>query len=105
MSQDDDAGSVGSETPACEELLHGLPAALRESAEAIHLPAAHAILARCQSLARPCLVGFCGPQASGKSTGAAIIAKALMAWGLRVATLSIDDVYLTRAEREAMARN
>ncbi len=45
-----------------------------------------------------------GLQGSGKSTLAAQLVAAAEAEGLRAATLSIDDFYLTRAERERLAR-
>jgi D-glycerate 3-kinase len=50
------------------------------------------------------LVGICGPQASGKSTLTAVLAAMLQARGLTTAVLSIDDLYLTRAERQVLAR-
>lgn len=53
---------------------------------------------------RPVVVGLCGAQGSGKSTLAAAATKALEATGRRVAVLSLDDLYLTRAERQALAR-
>jgi D-glycerate 3-kinase len=50
------------------------------------------------------IVGVNGAQGSGKSTLARLMKGALeQAAGLNVAVLSIDDVYLTRAEREALA--
>ena len=45
-----------------------------------------------------------GLQGSGKSTLAAQLVAAAGAEGLRAVTLSIDDVYLTRADRERLAR-
>jgi D-glycerate 3-kinase len=51
------------------------------------------------------VVGLCGAQGSGKSTVSALL-QAVLASGFnqRVVTFSIDDIYKTRAEREAMAR-
>lgn len=46
-----------------------------------------------------------GLQGSGKSTLAAQIAARAEADGLRVAVLSLDDLYLTRAERQRLARD
>ena len=46
-----------------------------------------------------------GLQGSGKSTLVGCMADAAAARGLRAATLSIDDVYLDRPERERLARN
>ncbi|MFV3077467.1 hypothetical protein [Niveispirillum fermenti] len=53
---------------------------------------------------RPFVLGICGAQGSGKSTLADGLAARLMAAGLRVAVLSLDDLYLTRAERQERAR-
>jgi len=50
---------------------------------------------------RPLFVGLCGAQGSGKST----IAQALAARFPRCATLSLDDLYFTRAERLALSRD
>jgi D-glycerate 3-kinase len=52
---------------------------------------------------RPLVVGICGPQGSGKSTLTEGLAPLLEARGLRTAVLSLDDLYLTRAERLALA--
>ena len=52
----------------------------------------------------PLVVGICGAQGSGKSTLTAHLAQRLGASGRRVAALSLDDLYKTRAERQAMAR-
>jgi D-glycerate 3-kinase len=48
-------------------------------------------------------VGICGTQASGKSTLTAVVARLLADRGLSVAVLSLDDLYLTRAERGRLA--
>ncbi len=52
---------------------------------------------------RPLVIGLCGAQGSGKSTVAAAVVEALTASGLAAATLSLDDLYLTRADRLALA--
>ena len=52
----------------------------------------------------PLVVGICGAQGSGKSTLAAHLAERLGGAGLRLATLSLDDLYKTRSERLRMAR-
>lgn len=54
---------------------------------------------------RPLVLGLCGAQGSGKSTLAAGLADRCRASGIATAVLSIDDLYLTRAEREALARD
>ena len=48
-------------------------------------------------------LGICGAQGSGKSTLVAALARRLEGGGLRVAALSLDDLYLTRAERQRLA--
>lgn len=58
-----------------------------------------------QALARPIVVGLCGAQGSGKSTTAARLAAQLDAIGQRSAVLSLDDFYLTLAERRGVARD
>jgi D-glycerate 3-kinase len=54
---------------------------------------------------RPFVVGLCGAQGSGKSTVSAGLKARLEASGLRVALLSLDDLYLPREDREALAAN
>lgn len=65
-----------------------------------------AILARIPP-ARPgrmVVLGICGAQGSGKTTLVAALAEQLAGAGRRVASLSLDDLYLTRAERQRLAR-
>ena len=50
------------------------------------------------------VLGICGAQGSGKSTVAQDLAVRLQKRGTAVARLSIDDIYLTRAKREELAR-
>lgn len=54
--------------------------------------------------ARPLIVGLCGAQGSGKSTLAAALARRQAARGQRAAVLSLDDLYLSGAERARLAR-
>ncbi|HXQ15673.1 MAG TPA: kinase [Caulobacteraceae bacterium] len=49
------------------------------------------------------LVGVTGPQGSGKSAAAGALALLLRDRGLRTAILSLDDLYLTLAERRTLA--
>ncbi|MGH7843748.1 MAG: hypothetical protein ACREQW_01060 [Candidatus Binatia bacterium] len=52
------------------------------------------------------VVGLCGAQGSGKSTVCALLRLALeQAFTRRVVTFSLDDLYKTKAERQAMAQN
>ena len=53
---------------------------------------------------RPVVIGLCGAQGSGKTTLAQAAAEACHDKGIVAAILSIDDIYLTRAEREVLAR-
>lgn len=55
--------------------------------------------------ARTPVFAISGLQGSGKSTLAGQIAACAGADGLRVAVLSLDDLYLTRAERQRLARD
>jgi len=81
---------------------NGLPPSAQSAVEQIHAPLADWIAA--QQAGRTLLVGLCGAQGSGKSTAALVIRHLLEAKGLRVAALSLDDLYLTRAERLALAQ-
>jgi D-glycerate 3-kinase len=51
------------------------------------------------------VVGLTGSQGSGKSTLAAKLSPLLNARGLRAAVLSLDDLYLPKAERQRLARD
>lgn len=65
------------------------------------------LAARIETLARAhpgLIVGFCGSQGSGKSTGAAALKILLESNGLRAATLSIDDLYLPKEARQQLAK-
>lgn len=55
---------------------------------------------------RAFVLGISGAQGSGKSTLAESLARRVGdGFGLRAAVLSLDDLYLTRAERERLARD
>lgn len=53
---------------------------------------------------RPVVIGLCGAQGSGKSTLARAIVRDCEERAIPAAALSIDDLYLTRAERAVLAR-
>jgi len=55
------------------------------------------------SLQRPVIIGLCGAQGSGKSTLAKAVSETCGQAGISAAVLSLDDLYLTRAEREGLA--
>lgn len=52
---------------------------------------------------KPLVLGLCGAQGSGKSTLAARIVERFEARGIPAASLSLDDLYLPRADRQALA--
>lgn len=61
------------------------------------------ILKRGTSSQHPMLLGIGGAQGSGKTTLTILLAATLEARGQRVARFSIDDLYLTRLERQRLA--
>lgn len=61
-------------------------------------------IAGLEKTAAPTVIGINGAQGSGKSTLACWLREALGRVGRNAVVLSIDDFYLTRAEREALAR-
>lgn len=82
---------------------HALPAAYRAEVDAIHRPVADFMARRRNELGRPVVAGLCGSQGSGKSTMVDFLKVLLQARGLTVAVLSLDDLYLTLAERKRLA--
>lgn len=68
-------------------------------------PFVEAVLNRAMALPGPCRVfGITGLQGTGKSTLSAQVAASAEARGLRVAVLSIDDLYLDQPERQRLGR-
>ena len=83
---------------------HRLPDAFRTTATTVYEPLAAWLRPRLDSNT-PFLLGINGAQGTGKSTLAAYLALALGESGQRnVAILSIDDFYLTKAERRQLAQ-
>jgi len=60
---------------------------------------------RLDAAAAPLAIGLCGAQGSGKTTAAATLVARLKASGLHAVALSIDDLYLSRADRLALAND
>jgi D-glycerate 3-kinase len=81
-----------------------LPARYRQFVDRALRPIAER-LAAIDRQAPALVVGVTGPQGSGKSAAAGALALLLKDRGLRTAILSIDDLYLTKAERRALARD
>src|SRR5262245_54933917 len=68
------------------------------------LPLVHTLAARItSSTAPPKLLAIAGAQGSGKSTLSRLLSDELVRLGRRAVTFSLDDFYLTRREREALA--
>lgn len=55
-----------------------------------------------RSTGQPIVIGLCGAQGSGKSTAAAQVHAVLTADGIRSLVLSLDDFYLSAAQRRAL---
>ncbi|WP_126173675.1 kinase [Altericroceibacterium xinjiangense] len=80
-----------------------LPESYRTVVEQCWRPLA-ASIARRAADKRPLLIGVNGAQGSGKSTACRFLEALLAEQDLRAVTLSLDDLYCTRAERERLAR-
>lgn len=81
-----------------------LPAAYGDIVRRYWCPLASNIAARRASAARPLLVGINGAQGSGKSTLCRFLEALLLPQlGLSAAVLSLDDLYLPRADRQRLA--
>lgn len=60
---------------------------------------------RVDACGTPLAIGLCGAQGSGKTTAAAAVVARLKASGLHAVSLSIDDLYLARADRLKLAQS
>ncbi len=80
-----------------------LPSCLRNELAGLYLPLT-AWLASQAKASGPLMVGINGAQGSGKSTLCTLLAELLKKeFSLRCCVLSIDDLYLTKAERQEKA--
>ena len=83
---------------------HQLPDSYREVIRKWFGPLAESIKLHQKSAGRPLVVGINGAQGSGKSTLAACLKYLLeKQFHLSVVSVSVDDFYLTRAERQRLA--
>lgn len=83
---------------------HGIPVERAEDLARVYLPLAAWV--HRQQHTTPLVIGINGAQGSGKSTLADFLRFILQdAYGCRVASFSIDDLYETRAERAQLARD
>lgn len=80
---------------------HQLPSYYYDEMTNYFLPLAEKLIAL-KKIDQPLVVGINGAQGTGKSTLAAALT-ALLSTEYRCATLSIDDIYLTKAKREQLA--
>ncbi len=98
--------SEASKALAALFVAEALPASYRETVEAHWRPLAAHIAAHAALHAGPLIVGVSGSQGSGKSTLCRVLEALLEGeHGLGVATLSLDDLYLTVRERVELARS
>jgi len=81
-----------------------LPSDYRTVVEESWRPVAE-FIAMCAGTQRPIMVGVNGAQGSGKTTLCRFLEVLLAERGLRAVTLSLDDLYLTRAERAEAAED
>lgn len=81
-----------------------LPDAVARHLEQVYTPLAGRLAHHISENPRPLVLGINGAQGTGKSTAAQVLACLLERRGLRVCRLSIDDLYLTRAERGRLAQ-
>lgn len=82
-----------------------LPAAFERAVAEQLWPLAQWIAGEWRACGHCLVVGINGAQGTGKSTVAAVLQLLLVQSGLRAAVLSIDDLYLTRAQRSVLARS
>jgi HAD-superfamily hydrolase, subfamily IIB/mannosyl-3-phosphoglycerate phosphatase family len=85
---------------------HRLPPEFIDTTLRWHLPLAAQIAARRRAIDAPMVLGVQGTQGSGKSTLSHFLKLILSnQHQLSVAVVSIDDFYLTRAERQTLAKD
>jgi len=83
---------------------HRLPLSFLRSVDEWYLPLAERISRHHDAVSRTLLIGVNGSQGSGKSTLAALLTQLLANnFGMQAIDLSIDDFYLTRKARLALA--
>jgi D-glycerate 3-kinase len=80
-----------------------LPESYQDTVAQVLEPLADLIEAEWRARQAPIFIGLCGPQGSGKTTAVRVLRRLLETRGRRTADLSLDDLYLTRAERRALA--
>lgn len=99
-------GVWGRDTPADPSEVSrrlSLPLEVAEHLTAVYSPLAERLTRQLPLYTEPLVLGINGAQGTGKSTAAEVLAHLLGVRGFRVCSLSIDDLYLTAAEREQLA--
>lgn len=81
----------------------GLPKDFERVVHQLHVPLAERIAMKRRRRKGPFVVGLCGAQGSGKSTMTLVIQALLHERDLSATSLSLDDLYLARADRLALA--
>ena len=83
---------------------HRLPEAYADSAQKWFIPVAEALFTHYKSAKKPIVVGINGCQGSGKSTLSAFIEAYLTSQHqLNVVSVSLDDFYLAKTDRQSLA--
>ncbi|MEO0442550.1 MAG: hypothetical protein AAFZ92_02260 [Pseudomonadota bacterium] len=83
-----------------------LPAYYQAMAQRYFMPLAQALAQQSSQARKPLFIGINGCQGSGKSTLATLLTTVLAGqYHKKVAKLSIDDFYLTKAERQQLAKD
>ena len=77
----------------------GLPSRVDGDFPRIYEPIAHWLKSQIDKMSKPFILGVNGAQGSGKSTFCDLMSATLEADGVNVTVCSIDDFYLTRADR------
>ena len=80
-----------------------LPGEFARRVETLWGPLANWIAGRHAAAGAPRVIGLCGPQGSGKTTGAEAMRLMLTERGLNTVVLALDDLYLGKAERTELA--
>ncbi|WP_215398785.1 kinase [Rheinheimera oceanensis] len=81
------------------------PLQLNREAEQAYRQLLQQLFSTLQNLPRPLVIGISGAQGSGKSTLAAMLVQMFSATGCSAAAVSLDDYYLSKAQRRQLAAN